>query len=144
MNKKGVMFTIAAVFLVIVILLAFLIQASNISKTAIEESNIRTKTTDSFLDSLINSYLPDALEMTVINYGNNPTELNKKIDEIVIFAQRTGIEFIFTEITQITIEETGTPEIVNAQFTISFDITNKDITYKIIEEIIRVEGIQIT
>ncbi|MBL7147839.1 MAG: hypothetical protein ISS82_03370 [Nanoarchaeota archaeon] len=146
MNKKGVMFTLAAVFLVLVILLAFLIQSSNKTKTNIEISNIRTKTTNSFMDSLLNSYLPDALEMTVLQNHLDPDEsfLDNKINEIVNFASRTGIEFTVNPIPQINVVTLSEdPLILEADFTITFTITNQDIIYEDITETIIVTDLEI-
>lgn len=138
------MFTVAAVFLVLVILLAFLIQASNKAKTDIEISNIRTKTVNSFLDTLTTSYLPDALRITIANQGDDPDYLNLKITEIRDFALRTGITFYFLPVTEITTVGDFSPgTYVNASYEIEFNITTKDITYQNTVKTIEVKNVLI-
>jgi len=147
MDKKGIMFTVASVFLVLVILAAFLIQANNKSKTDIQTSSIRTKTTNSFMDSLINNYLPDALEITLTNTGAlDPDEdhLNGLITEnMENLAMKSGIDFSFIPIETITSTENPLePGFYDASFDITFTIINKNITYKDVTETISIIGFQ--
>ena len=147
MNKKGVMFTLAAVFLVLVILAAFLVQTNNKTKTDIQVSSIRTKTTNSFLNSLNNYYLPNALEITMENTGaSNPDEsyLNQLISEdITLLAIKSGIEFSFTSVETITSTENPLElGFYDASFDITFTITNKNTTYKDITETISITGFE--
>jgi len=153
MNKKGVMFTMAAIFLVLVILAAFLVQTNNKSKTDIQTSNIKTKTTNDFMDSLINNYLPDALNMTMdqsltpINPSPEDLEfLNEEmIPEIESLASKTGIQFSLVDpIEGITLdpEEPGSEVFYSASFDITFTIINDHIKYESITETILVTGFQ--
>jgi len=147
MNKKGVMFTLAAVFLVLVILAAFLVQTNNKTKTDIQVSSIRTKTTNSFLNSLNNYYLPNALEITMENTGAvDPDEsyLNQLISEdITLIAIKSGIDFSFIPVETITSTENPLElGFYDASFDITFTITNKNTTYKDITETISITGFE--
>ena len=98
------------------------------------------------MDSLLNSYLPDALEMTVLQNHLDPDEsfLDNKINEIVNFASRTGIEFTVNPIPQINVVTLSEdPLILEADFTITFTITNQDIIYEDITETIIVTDLEI-
>ena len=64
MGKKGFVFTLISILFVSVILIAFLIQATNTTRVKTEESRVKVETVNAFLKSIKNTHINNSIQIS--------------------------------------------------------------------------------
>ncbi len=97
LNKKAIVFTFISVILVSILIIAFLININNRSKSNIQVTNVKTETLNSFVKSLNSSFIPDALKVSsnqvmisLLDYESNKSIYINDINDYFKKVMETG------------------------------------------------------